>query len=107
MRPGSHARLGFAGVLIACLTLALTGIHPSRGLAAHPAAVTGRRALGGMSADQTAVQAARKYRVLTLHVNWDQVLQQFDPELFSCPLWAKLTALKIHILAVPHFDLYI
>jgi multiple sugar transport system substrate-binding protein len=106
MRPGSRARLGFASVLIACLTLALTRIHPAHGRASHPEALNGRPALSSMSADQVAVQAAQKYRGLTLNVNWEQGLQEFDPELFSGPLWTKLTGIKIHVVAVPHVDLY-
>lgn len=45
----------------------------------------------------TAVQAARKYRGVTLNVTWNKGLMAQEVLLYSAPLWEQLTGIKINV----------
>jgi multiple sugar transport system substrate-binding protein len=58
------------------------------------------------SAADIAVEAAKKYKGITLRVIWEAGLQAQDPIVFSGPLWEKLTGIKVQTIETPFPELF-
>jgi multiple sugar transport system substrate-binding protein len=54
----------------------------------------------------SAVNAAKKYKGITLTADRESGLQALDDKLFTGPLWEKLTGIKIKVIEAPFAQLY-
>lgn len=53
-----------------------------------------------------AVEAAQKFRGITLNVTWNKGLMAKEVLLYSGPLWEKLTGIKINVVEQMIPDMY-
>jgi multiple sugar transport system substrate-binding protein len=53
-----------------------------------------------------AVQAAKKYKGVTLNMTYEAGLQALDPRNFSGPVWEQLTGIKSNVVELSHPDQY-
>ncbi|MEZ0167886.1 extracellular solute-binding protein [Microvirga sp. TS319] len=53
-----------------------------------------------------AVQAAKKYKGVTLNMTYESGLQALDPRNFSGPVWEQLTGIKSNVVELSHPDQY-
>jgi multiple sugar transport system substrate-binding protein len=53
-----------------------------------------------------AVEAAKKYKGLTLNMTYEAGLQALEPKNFSGPLWQALTGIGFNVVELPHPDQY-
>jgi len=53
-----------------------------------------------------AVQAAKKYKGVTLSMTYEAGLQALDPRNFSGPVWEQLTGIKSNVVELSHPDQY-
>ena len=53
-----------------------------------------------------AVQAAKKYKGVTLNMTYEAGLQALDPRNFSGPAWEQLTGIKSNVVELSHPDQY-
>src|SRR5215467_4184460 len=58
------------------------------------------------SADQIAVEAAKKYSGSTITIVWEAGLQSLDPLNFSGPMWEKLTGVKVKVVEVATAEMF-
>jgi multiple sugar transport system substrate-binding protein len=58
------------------------------------------------SAADVAVEAAKKFKGVTLRVMWEAGLQAQDPLVFSGPLWEQLTGIKVQTIETPFPELF-
>ncbi len=63
--------------------------------------------LAAEDASERAVNAAQKYKGITLNVTWEAGLQAQDPLLYSGPLWEKLTGIKVNLIPITPKVMYV